>query len=123
MRVPCAGFRPNYRAGIERTGIELAVAVVELQQRQAACRTTTRLYAAFDSRARDLAKLLPDAMSPLEPTNVVYEIRVQGRRLVRTTQLADAQWAVRAAAEAGEGAKIVNAATGQVIERHPPRRN
>ena len=61
-------------------------------------------------------------MSPLEPTNVVYEIRVKGRRLVQTIQLADAQWAVRAAAEAGEGAKIVDADTGKVIERHPPRR-
>lgn len=62
------------------------------------------------------------AMSPPEPTNVVYEIRLKGRRLVQTTQLADAQRAVRAAAEAGEGAKIVDADTGQVIERHPPRR-
>jgi len=57
-----------------------------------------------------------------QPTTVVYEVRVKGRRLVRTTQLIDAQWAVRAAAEAGEGAKIVDAATGQIIEQLPPRR-
>jgi hypothetical protein len=67
------------------------------------------------------AKLL--AMSHLQQPTVVYEIRVKGRGLVRTTQLTDAQWAVRAAAEAGEGAKIVDVATGQVIERHPPRRS
>ena len=60
-------------------------------------------------------------MSPSEPTNVVYEICVKGRRLVRTNQLADARWAARAAAEAGDGAEIVDAATGQVIERLPPR--
>jgi hypothetical protein len=52
-----------------------------------------------------------------------FEIRVKGRRLVRTTELSDAQWAVRAAAEAGEGAEIVDGLTGQVIERLPPQRN
>lgn len=60
-------------------------------------------------------------MSPPQPTNVVFEIRVKGRRLVRTPELTDAQWAVRAAAEAGEGAEIVDALTGQVIEQLPPR--
>jgi hypothetical protein len=50
-----------------------------------------------------------------------FEIRVKGRRLVRTTQLVEAQWAVRAAAQAGEGAEIVDGLTGQVIERHPPQ--
>jgi len=33
---------------------------------------------------------------------------VQGRRLVSTDELIDAQWAVRAAAQAGEGAEIVD---------------
>ena len=56
-----------------------------------------------------------------QPTDVVFEIRVQGRRLVTTTLLEDAKWAARAAAQAGEGAKIVNRDTGEVIERHPPR--
>jgi hypothetical protein len=51
-----------------------------------------------------------------------FEIRVKGRRLVRTTELVEAQWAVRAAAEAGEGADIVDGLTGQIIERHPPQR-
>jgi len=57
---------------------------------------------------------------------VVFEIRVQGRRLVTTTRLEEAKWAARVAAQAGEGAKIVNRDTGEVIERHPPhqtRRN
>ena len=49
-----------------------------------------------------------------------FEIRVNGRRLVRTNQLVEAQWAVRAAAQAGEGAEIVDGLTGEVIERHPP---
>jgi hypothetical protein len=53
----------------------------------------------------------------------IFEIRVRGRRLVRTTELVEAQWAVRAAAEAGEGAEIVDGLTGQVIERHPPQRS
>ena len=48
-------------------------------------------------------------------------VRVEGRRLVSTTLLTEAQWAVRAAAQAGEGAEIVDRETGQVIERHPPR--
>ena len=52
-----------------------------------------------------------------------FEIRVKGRRLVRTNQLVEAQWAVRAAAQAGEGAEIVDGVTGEVIERHPPQRN
>jgi len=52
-----------------------------------------------------------------------FEIRVKGRRLVRTTELSEAQWAVRAAAKAGEGAEIVDGLTGQVIERLPPQRN
>ena len=51
-----------------------------------------------------------------------FEIRVQGRRLVTTKRLDEAQWAARAAAQAGEGAKIVNRDTGEVIERLPPRR-
>jgi hypothetical protein len=51
----------------------------------------------------------------------VFETRVQGRRLVSTTLLEEAKWAARAAARAGEGAKIVNRDTGGVIERHPPR--
>lgn len=50
-----------------------------------------------------------------------FEIRVKGRRLVRTTDLVEAQWAVRAAAKAGEGAEIVDSLTGQVIESHPPQ--
>jgi hypothetical protein len=50
-----------------------------------------------------------------------FEIRVKGRRLVRTTDLVEAQWAVRAAAKAGEGAEIVDGLTGQVIESHPPQ--
>jgi hypothetical protein len=52
-----------------------------------------------------------------------FEIRVKGRRLVRTNQLVEAQWAVRAAAQAGEGAEIVDGVTGEVIERHPPQRS
>ena len=60
-------------------------------------------------------------MSPLQPTTVVYEVRVKGRSLVRTTRLSDAQWAVRAAAEAGEGAELVDVVNGQVIEQYPPR--
>ena len=52
----------------------------------------------------------------------MFEIRVQGRRVVRTTELVEAQWAVRAAAEAGEGADITDGLTGQIIERHPPQR-
>ena len=48
-------------------------------------------------------------------------IRVNGRQLVRTSQLVEAQWAARAAAQAGEGAEIVDGETGQVIERHPPQ--
>lgn len=52
-----------------------------------------------------------------------FEIRVNGRRLVRTNQLVEAQWAVRAAAQAGEGAEIVDGVTGEVIERHPPQRS
>ena len=42
--------------------------------------------------------------------------------LVSTNELVDAQRAVRAAAQAGEGAEIVDRETGQVIERHAPRR-
>jgi hypothetical protein len=45
-------------------------------------------------------------------------IRVNGRQLVRTSQLVEAQWA---AAQAGEGAEIVDGETGQVIEQHPPQ--
>jgi hypothetical protein len=60
-------------------------------------------------------------MSSPQPTAVVYEVRVKGRRLIRTTELTDAQWAVRAAAKAGEGAEIVDAGTGQVIESLSPR--
>jgi hypothetical protein len=60
-----------------------------------------------------------DAM-PTEPRDVVYEIRVRGRRLVSTKVLEDAKWAARAAAQAGEGAKVVNRETGEVIERYPP---
>jgi hypothetical protein len=52
-----------------------------------------------------------------------FEIGVNGRRLVRTNQLVEAQWAVRAAAQAGEGAEIVDGVTGEVIERHPPQRS
>jgi hypothetical protein len=48
-------------------------------------------------------------------------IRVNGRQLVRTSQLVEAQWAARAVAQAGEGAEIVDDETGQVIERHPPQ--
>lgn len=60
-------------------------------------------------------------MSPSQPINVVYEIHVKGRRLVSKYLLTEAQRAVRAAAQAGEGAEIVDRETGQVIERHPPR--
>jgi hypothetical protein len=49
-----------------------------------------------------------------------FEIRVNGRRLVRTNQLTEAQWAARAAAQAGKGAEIVDAETGRLIERYPP---
>ena len=52
-----------------------------------------------------------------------FEIRVRDRRLVRTNQLVEAQWAARAAAQAGEGAEIVDGVTGEVIERHPPQRS
>jgi hypothetical protein len=47
-------------------------------------------------------------------------IRVNGRQLVRTSQLVEAQWAMRAAAQAGQGAEIVDDEMGQVIERHAP---
>jgi hypothetical protein len=57
-------------------------------------------------------------MQSPQPT---FEIRVAGRRLVSTTQLDEARWAARAAARAGEGAKIVDRETGEVIERYPPR--
>jgi hypothetical protein len=50
-----------------------------------------------------------------------FEIRVKDRRLVWTNQLAEARWAARAAARAGEGAEIVDSVTGQVIERLPPQ--
>jgi hypothetical protein len=50
-----------------------------------------------------------------------FVIRVKGRQLVRTSQLVEAQWAAQAAAQAGEGAEIVDGETGQVIERHPPQ--
>jgi hypothetical protein len=68
-------------------------------------------------------------MEQQKPTNDVWPdngvrylvIRVNGRQLVRTSQLAEAQWAARAAAQAGEGAEIVDGETGQVIERHPPQ--
>ena len=59
------------------------------------------------------------SFSPLR----TFEIRVKGRRLVRTNQLVEAQWAVRAAAQAGEGAEIVDGVTDEVIERHPPQRS
>jgi hypothetical protein len=52
-----------------------------------------------------------------------FEIRVKGRRLVRTSELIEAQSAARAAAKAGEGAEIVEALLGQVIESHPPHRS
>ena len=51
-----------------------------------------------------------------------FEIRVKGRRLVTTDELAEARWILEAAAQAGEGAEIVDAVTGQVIERHPAKR-
>jgi hypothetical protein len=57
-------------------------------------------------------------MQSPQPT---FEIRVAGRRLVSTNQLDEARWAARAAARAGEGAKIVDRETGEVIERYPPR--
>ena len=53
----------------------------------------------------------------------MFEIRVKGRRLVRTSELIEAQSAARAAAKAGEGAEIVDALSGQVIESHPPHRS
>jgi hypothetical protein len=53
----------------------------------------------------------------------IFEVRVKGRRLVRTNQLVDALWAARAAAQAGEGAEIVDGVTGEVIEQHPPQRS
>jgi len=56
-------------------------------------------------------------------THRTFVIRVKGRRLVRTNQLVEAQWAARAAALAGEGAEIVDDVTGEVIEWHPPRRS
>jgi hypothetical protein len=48
-----------------------------------------------------------------------FEIRVKGRRLVTTNELTEARWILKAAAQAGEGAELVDAVTGQVIERHP----
>jgi hypothetical protein len=51
-----------------------------------------------------------------------FIIRVKGRQLVRTTELIEARRSARAAAQAGEEAEIVDDATGEVIERHPPRR-
>jgi hypothetical protein len=59
-------------------------------------------------------------MQCLQPADVVFEIRVQGRRLVSTKVLEEAKWAARAAAQAGEGAKIVNRDAGKVIKRYPP---
>jgi hypothetical protein len=58
---------------------------------------------------------------PSGPTVIVFEVRVQGRRLVSTNQLGEAPLAARAAAKAGEGAEIVNRETGEVIERYPAR--
>ena len=55
-----------------------------------------------------------------DDTGRTFEIRVNGRRLVRTNQLTEAQWAARAAAQAGEGAEIVDAETGRLVERYPP---
>ena len=55
-----------------------------------------------------------------DDTDRTFEIRVNGRRLVRTNQLAEARWAARAAAQAGEGAEIVDAETGRLVERYPP---
>jgi hypothetical protein len=54
-------------------------------------------------------------------TSRIFVVRVKGQALVRTNQLVDAQWAVRAAAQAGEGAEIVDDTTDEVIEQHPPR--
>jgi hypothetical protein len=51
----------------------------------------------------------------------IFEICARGRHLLRTTDLVEAQWAVRAAAKAGEGAEIVDGLTGRVIERYPPQ--
>jgi hypothetical protein len=59
-------------------------------------------------------------MSSSDPRT--FEIRVAGRRLVTTPELAEARWILDAAAQAGEGAEIVDAETGQVIERHPAKR-
>jgi hypothetical protein len=62
------------------------------------------------------------ATLPRQSIEVVFEVCVQGRRLISTNELVDAQWAARAAAQAGEGAEIVDRDTGQVVERHSPRR-
>jgi hypothetical protein len=59
-------------------------------------------------------------MTPSPPTDDVFEIRVQGRRLVSTKLLEEAKWLARAAAEAGDEAEVVNRETGVVIERFPP---
>jgi len=50
----------------------------------------------------------------------IFVVRVKGQALVRTNQLVDAQWAVRAAAQAGEGAEIVADVTGEAIDQHLP---
>src|SRR5690242_18873172 len=58
-------------------------------------------------------------MLPWQPPIVVHETRGKARPPVRTTVLTDAQRAVRAAAEAGEGAELVDGSTGQVIKSTP----
>jgi hypothetical protein len=45
---------------------------------------------------------------------------IRASKVAGVTVLDEAQWAARAAARGGEGAKIVDRDTGEVIERYPP---
>jgi hypothetical protein len=52
----------------------------------------------------------------------IFVIRVKEKAAVRITELIEALRLARAAVQAGEGAEIVDDATGEVIEQHPPGR-
>jgi hypothetical protein len=59
---------------------------------------------------------------PPKPANVSYNVRVQGSRPVNVLgPLSNAQEFARSSIEAGMEVVISDAATGEVIERHPAR--
>jgi hypothetical protein len=70
---------------------------------------------ALSGEFRQAGRMKRVASRAAELHDTVFEVRVQGRRLVSTDQLVEAQWAARAAAQAGEGAEIVDRETGHII--------